>query len=40
MHFWVNYGVHLDHNLGTFDYLYQGSKICHLKFDLNTILFQ
>ena len=35
-----NSEVHSDQNLGTFDYLHQGSKIFHFKFHLNTLLFQ
>ena len=35
-----NSKVHSDQNLGTFDYLYQSSKILLFKSHLNTLLFQ
>ena len=38
MHFLGNLGVYPDHNLGTFGYLHQGSKIFHVKSHLNTLV--
>ena len=38
--FLVNFWVHPDQKLGTFDFQHQDSQICHLKIHLNTLLFQ